>query len=172
MNFPSWLETIPPEITRDPLWNMEVYRIALFVGEIAWTDVCKLAQDRRMLEVSDQLYRAVGSISANIAEGYSKASKKTKPVILNIPSVLPARPATGTTKLAMSSVRMFSSTVPACLSKSSAHCSKSSPNFAARKSPRNRRSTRHTRWRCCWRIFRLAIKQNVLRIACSVGWLA
>lgn len=76
MNFTSWLETVPPEITHDPLWNMEVYRLALFVGEIAWTDVCKLAQDRRMLEVSDQLYRAVGSISANIAEGYSKASKK------------------------------------------------------------------------------------------------
>ena len=76
MNFTSWLETVPPEITNDPLWRMEVYRIALFVGEIAWPDVCKLAQDRRMLEVSDQLYRAVGSISANIAEGYSKASKK------------------------------------------------------------------------------------------------
>jgi four helix bundle protein len=76
MNFTSWLETMPIEITGDPLWNMEVYRQALFVGEIAWTDVCKLAQDRRMLEVSGELYRSVGSISANIAEGYSKASKK------------------------------------------------------------------------------------------------
>jgi four helix bundle protein len=76
MNFNTWLETVPMEITRDALWNMEVYRLALFAGEIAWADVCKLAQDRRMLEVSDQLYRAVGSISANIAEGYSKASKK------------------------------------------------------------------------------------------------
>ncbi len=76
MNFTSWLASVPPEITRDPLWSMEVYRLAMFVGEIAWPDVCKLAQDRRMLEVSDQLYRAVGSISANLAEGYSKASKK------------------------------------------------------------------------------------------------
>jgi four helix bundle protein len=76
MNYTSWLASIPPEISRDPLWNMEVYRIALFIGEIAWSDVCKLAQDKRMLEISDQLHRAVGSISANIAEGYSKASKK------------------------------------------------------------------------------------------------
>ena len=55
---------------------MEVYRLALFIGEICWSYVCKLAQDRRMLQVSDQLYRSIDSISANIAEGYSKASKK------------------------------------------------------------------------------------------------
>lgn len=76
MNYTSWIASIPPEISRDPLWNMEVYRIALFVGEIAWSDVCKLAADKRTLEISDQLHRSVGSISANIAEGYSKASKK------------------------------------------------------------------------------------------------
>jgi four helix bundle protein len=74
--YQDWASTVPPEITADPLWLMEVYRIALFVGEICWPDVCKLAQDRKMLEVSDQLYRSTGSISANIAEGYSKASKK------------------------------------------------------------------------------------------------
>ena len=74
--YQEWLLTVPSEITADPLWHMEVYRIALFVGEIAWSDVCKLSQDRRMLELSDQLYRSTGSISANISEGYSKASKK------------------------------------------------------------------------------------------------
>ncbi|MEW5829517.1 MAG: four helix bundle protein [Chloroflexota bacterium] len=74
--YQEWASTVPSEITADPLWHMEVYRIALFVGEICWPDVCKLAQDRKMLEVSDQLYRSAGSISANIAEGYSKASKK------------------------------------------------------------------------------------------------
>jgi|CXWL01.1.fsa_nt_gi four helix bundle protein len=76
MNYTEWLPTVFPEITNDPLWHMEVYRLGLFIGDIAWFDVCKLAQDRRMLEISDQLYRSVGSISANIAEGYSKASKK------------------------------------------------------------------------------------------------
>ena len=76
MNYAEWLPTVFPEITDDPLWHMEVYRLGLFIGDIAWFDVCKLAQDRRMLEISDQLYRSVGSVSANIAEGYSKASKK------------------------------------------------------------------------------------------------
>lgn len=75
-SYQEWASTVPSEITADPLWHMEVYRIALFIGEICWSDACKLAQDRRMLGISDQLYRSVGSISTNIAEGYSKASKK------------------------------------------------------------------------------------------------
>ena len=74
--YQEWLLTVPSEITADALWHMEVYRIALFVGDIAWSDVSKLSQDRRMLELCDQLYRSTGSVSANIAEGYSKASRK------------------------------------------------------------------------------------------------
>jgi len=31
----EWLLTVPSEITADPLWHMEVYRIALFIGDIA-----------------------------------------------------------------------------------------------------------------------------------------
>jgi four helix bundle protein len=76
MNYPDWLLTVPTEITADPLWQMVLYRQALFLGELAWFDVSRLAQDRRTLEIADQLYRAIGSISANIAEGYSKASGK------------------------------------------------------------------------------------------------
>jgi len=76
MNFDEWLTTVPAEITGDALWQMALYRQALFLGEVAWFDVCKLAQDQRTVRVADQLYRAVGSVSANIAEGYSKASGK------------------------------------------------------------------------------------------------
>ena len=35
-------------------------------------------QDKRTLDLSDQLYRAAGSISANIAEGYSKSTGKDR----------------------------------------------------------------------------------------------
>jgi len=76
MTYDDWLKTVPPEITDDALWQMTVYRQALFLGELAWADVCKLAAQRKMWEVSEQLYRAVGSISANIAEGYSRAFSK------------------------------------------------------------------------------------------------
>ena len=76
MNYQSWLATIPKEITDDALWKMEVYRLALFAGDIAWPDVTKLMQDRRTLSLSDQVYRAVGSVSANYSEGYSRSSRK------------------------------------------------------------------------------------------------
>ncbi len=76
MNYQDWLKIVPKEFTEDTLWRMEVYRLALFSGDVAWRDVTKLMQDRRTRELSDQLYSAVGSISSNIAEGYSRSSHK------------------------------------------------------------------------------------------------
>jgi four helix bundle protein len=76
MNYTDWLKIVPKEITEDTLWRMEVYRIALFAGDVAWRDVTKLMRDRRTLDLSDQLYSAVGSISSNISEGYSRSSHK------------------------------------------------------------------------------------------------
>ena len=76
MNYEEWLKGVPVELTDDPLWRMEVYRLAVFAGELAWTDVTKLASDRRTLSLSDQLFRAVGSVAANIAEGYSRGTGK------------------------------------------------------------------------------------------------
>ena len=76
MKYQEWLETVPEEITGDLLWKMKVYRLALFVADLGWHDVAKLMQDKRTISLSDQLYRALGSISANIAEGYGRRSGK------------------------------------------------------------------------------------------------
>ena len=76
MTFEEWLAAVPAELSDDPLWRMEVYRLAVFAGDLAWRDVCKLARDKRTVSLSDQLYRAVGSVSANLAEGYSRRSRK------------------------------------------------------------------------------------------------
>ena len=76
MNYLSWLETIPAELTGDPLWRNEVYRLAVLLGDLAWHDVSKLYKDRRTLDLSNQLFRAIGSVSSNIAEGYSWRSGK------------------------------------------------------------------------------------------------
>jgi len=76
MNYCDWLKMVPPDFTGDVLWRMEVYRLSLFAADLGWQDVIKLGQDRRMFKLSDQLYAAVGSISANIAEGYSRNSHK------------------------------------------------------------------------------------------------
>ena len=77
-SFSEWLATVPETITNDPLWRMKVYRMALFLGDLAWHDVTKLVSERRTVGLADQLFRAVGSIGANIAEGYSRQSGKDR----------------------------------------------------------------------------------------------
>ena len=78
MNYEEWARSVPDEITGDSLWKMEAYRLALFTADAGWHDVTKLMQDKRTLELSDQLYRALGSISANLAEGYSRGTGKDR----------------------------------------------------------------------------------------------
>ena len=78
MTYEEWEQTAPEAITRDVLWKMRVYRLGLFVSDIGWEDVTKLMHDPRTLKLSDQLYRSLGSISANIAEGYSRGSGKDR----------------------------------------------------------------------------------------------
>ena len=76
MNYNDWLGAVPESIPNDAVWKMVVYKQALFLGELSWFDVTKLMQDRRRRRVADPLYRSTGSISVNIAEGYSRSSKK------------------------------------------------------------------------------------------------
>jgi four helix bundle protein len=78
MNFASWCETVPDEITTDRVWHVKAYQLALFATDVAWTDLGPLMADRRTLALSDQLYRAVGSVSANVAEGFSKSSRRDR----------------------------------------------------------------------------------------------
>jgi four helix bundle protein len=76
MKCEDWEREAPGEITGDALWKAEAYRLALFAADLGWYDVTKLRKDRRTMALSDQLYRSLGSISANIAEGYSQGTGK------------------------------------------------------------------------------------------------
>ncbi len=78
MRHDEWLATVPEEIKSDPLWSLEVYQLGLFVGDIAWQDASALAKVPLTRDLADQLYRAVCSISANIAEGYSRSTGKDR----------------------------------------------------------------------------------------------
>lgn len=74
MTFEEWCEGVPKEIRNDAVWKFEVYRMALFASDIAWSDVTKLVADRRTVSMGDQLQRAVGAISSDICEGFSRRS--------------------------------------------------------------------------------------------------
>ncbi|MBI3801907.1 MAG: four helix bundle protein [Deltaproteobacteria bacterium] len=78
MNYNEWEKVVPETIKADSLWQMTAYRLALFLADLSWQDASKLVQDRRTIGLSDQLYRAVCSISANVAEGYSRGTGKDR----------------------------------------------------------------------------------------------
>jgi four helix bundle protein len=73
MKYAEWLINVPSEITNDPIWKLEVYRLALFAGDIGWYDVQKISKEKLMLSVADQLHRSIDSISVNLTEGYSRS---------------------------------------------------------------------------------------------------
>jgi four helix bundle protein len=78
MNYSKWEMNVPSVIKEDTLWTVEAYRLSLFMADMSWHDAKKLSKDNCTRSLSDQLYRSVGSISANIEEGYSKHSSKDR----------------------------------------------------------------------------------------------
>ena len=53
---------------------MKAYRMALFALDRAWDDALRFRRHALTYSVADQLYRAIGSIGANLSEGYSRSS--------------------------------------------------------------------------------------------------
>ena len=52
--------------------------MAVFLADISWNDVTRLLADKRTMGLSDQLYRSIGSINANLAEGYSRGTNRDR----------------------------------------------------------------------------------------------
>lgn len=78
MKYVEWQANVPDEIKGDSLWKLEVYRLALFAADISWQDALALNKAPLTRNLADQLYRAVCSVSANIAEGYSRSTGKDR----------------------------------------------------------------------------------------------
>ena len=72
MTYEEWLAGVPEAIKRDPFWRFEAYPKALLLFDLAWEDCEKLMRDSRGRELARQLIRSVGSISANIDEGFGR----------------------------------------------------------------------------------------------------
>jgi four helix bundle protein len=78
MTYTQWVKTVPQEIQEDALWKQEIYRLALFAADLACHDVTKLFRDGRTIKLAAQLFDAVGSIGADISEGYSRGHQKDR----------------------------------------------------------------------------------------------
>jgi four helix bundle protein len=62
----------------DPLQRMRAYRLACELLTESWGDAEKLTHHRTTEKVSGQLYAAIGSIAANLGEGYAHSSGKDR----------------------------------------------------------------------------------------------
>ena len=60
-------------ITDDPRWNLKAYQIAIRLIDASREDVLKIRRVPLYEPEARQLYRSVGSIAANISEGYSRS---------------------------------------------------------------------------------------------------
>jgi len=78
MNYREWEQTVPDEIKEDSVWKCEAYRLSLFLCDLSWWDATKLVTDKRTVSLADQLFRAVGGISATIEEGYSRGTGRNR----------------------------------------------------------------------------------------------
>ena len=77
-DFEAWMRGVPPDITTDTIWRMSAYRLALFLAFCSQKDLRWILNHRESRAYADQLLRAVGSISANIDEGYSRSSGRER----------------------------------------------------------------------------------------------
>jgi four helix bundle protein len=78
MEYLEWENTVPDFIKNDSLWKMSMYRAGLYISSLGWNDVTVLYRDRRTIGVAKQLSQALGSIHANLAEGYSRGSGRSR----------------------------------------------------------------------------------------------
>jgi four helix bundle protein len=71
----AWEATCPAAITSDLIWKLDSYRAALFLLHVSRGD-CRILRAARPDEtVAAQLTSAAASISANLGEGYSRATR-------------------------------------------------------------------------------------------------
>ena len=77
-SFEEWAERQPECTKRDPIWRMASYRLACYLLAQSWPDALLLSQHPATRRIAGQLYEAVGSIAANIADGFGRRSPRDR----------------------------------------------------------------------------------------------
>jgi four helix bundle protein len=72
--FAEWAAMLPASFKRDPIWRTPAYRYGVWLSDLVKADANLLRANRNMRNDADQLLRAVGAISSNLSEGYSRTT--------------------------------------------------------------------------------------------------
>jgi four helix bundle protein len=72
--FKAWEACVPGSLRNDPMWKFHAYRVALYLLDLAASDAHRLRAKRSFPFQTDQLLRAIASVSANVAEGFGRNS--------------------------------------------------------------------------------------------------
>jgi four helix bundle protein len=78
VEYEAWEQQVPLQLRQDPLWQLHVYRGALYIAAASMVDVTPLESRPVLAGILAQLVDAAGSIPANITEGYSRSSAKER----------------------------------------------------------------------------------------------
>ena len=70
--FRAWEACVHQSLRDDPMWKFHAYRVSIYLLDQANLDVQPLRQRRIFGHQTDQLLRAVASVSANVAEGLGR----------------------------------------------------------------------------------------------------
>lgn len=90
-SYEAWEEAVPDEIKGETAWKFYGYRKALFLFDLCWHDCERLLVDPRGRKIASQLIDSVGSVSANIEEGYGRgfATREFQPFLRYSVACLP-----------------------------------------------------------------------------------
>jgi four helix bundle protein len=72
--FLAWEACVPQSLRDDPMWKFHAYRVALYLLDLAAGDARSVRSRKCFPFQTDQLLRAVASVSANVAEGFGRNS--------------------------------------------------------------------------------------------------
>jgi four helix bundle protein len=78
VKYDDWERGVPVDIRTDPIWSFRVYRVALYVAELASHDARRLAANPVTHDVAGRLVAATASIGAQIASGYGRMAKQDR----------------------------------------------------------------------------------------------
>jgi four helix bundle protein len=84
MRYEEWEAGVSDQVKAEAMWKFLGYRKALFLYDLCWKDCETLLKHPLGKPVAQQLIRSVGSISANIEEGYGRGYSKDRLYFLRI----------------------------------------------------------------------------------------